>query len=116
MTSALFKALAEGRLVGSYCPRCGAYYFPPLPMCPKCRGDVQTVDVPRRGTVLTYSEVYVSNGLYEPPYYVAVAQFGGFKVPGRVEGPVEIGDEVEWRVVEIGRPPGRWYVFKKAGP
>lgn len=113
MTSLLFKALAEGRLVGSYCPRCKAYYFPPLAMCPRCRGDLEAVEVPRRGVVLTYSEVYVSNGLYDPPYYVAVAQFGGFKVPGRVEGKVDIGDEVEWTIVEIRRPPGRWYAFRK---
>lgn len=110
----MFKALSEGRLVGSRCPRCGLHYFPPLPMCPKCKGDVEIVEVPKRGVVLTYSEVHVSNGLYEPPYYVAVAQFGNFRVPGRVEGRVDVGDEVEWEIAEIKRPPGRWYVFKKA--
>ncbi|MEZ0248090.1 MAG: Zn-ribbon domain-containing OB-fold protein [Thermoproteus sp.] len=111
MTGLLFKALAEGRLVGSYCPRCNSHYFPPTPMCPRCRGEAQIVDVPKRGVVLTYSEVYVSNGLYEPPYYVAVVQFGPFRVPGPAASKVGIGDLVEWRIVEMKRPPGRWYRF-----
>ncbi|CCC81754.1 Zn-ribbon domain-containing OB-fold protein [Thermoproteus tenax] len=113
MTSLLFRGLAEGKLLGSVCPSCGARAFPPKRLCPKCYREMEIVEIPKRGYVLTYSEVYVSNGLYDPPYTVAIADFGGFRVPGLVDGRVEIGDAVEWSVAET--KAGLWYKFKRAG-
>lgn len=113
MTLLLFKALNENRLVGSICKKCGHAHFPPLEKCPKCRGENEIVDVPKQGVVLTYSEVYVSNGVFETPYTVAIAQFGAFKIPGRVLSKINIGDPVQWEIIEIKRTPGRWYIFKR---
>lgn len=113
MTTALFQAVIQGRLVGSRCPKCGHRHFPPVSRCVKCGGVTELEDVPKEGVVLTYSEVYVSNSQFETPYVVAVAQFGQYKLPGRVLTRVDIGDRVVWEIVDITRPPGRWYVFKK---
>ncbi len=105
--------LSEGRLVGSLCRQCGYGYFPPVPRCPNCRGLVVHVDIPKRGVVLTYSTVHVSNGKFKTPYTVAIAKFGDFQLPGYVDAEsVEIEDEVVWELVKTASGD-IWYVFKK---
>jgi uncharacterized OB-fold protein len=109
----LKRHLSEGRLVGSRCKRCGYSYFPPAPRCPNCRGPVDLVDIPKRGVVLTYSTVYVSNGRFKTPYTVAIAKFGDFQLPGYVEAEkIEIGDEVIWEVGQTSSGD-MWYVIKR---
>lgn len=106
------KYVAEGRLVGGRCVKCGGAFFPYSPVCIYCGGVAKAEDVPRRGVVLSYSVVHVSNGRFTTPYTVAIAKFGDFQLPGYVkEGPVNIGDEVVWEIGEL--EGGRWYYFKK---
>ncbi|MEM0463175.1 MAG: Zn-ribbon domain-containing OB-fold protein [Pyrobaculum sp.] len=110
MTSELFAALKTGRLIGSRCKNCGRTHFPPARRCARCGGEVQLEEIPKRGVVLTFSEVYVSSPAFTPPYVVAIAQFGDFKVPGMAVDKVEIGDEVEWEVAD--RHGNLWYFFR----
>jgi len=106
------KYVAEGMLVGGRCVKCGGAFFPYSPICIYCSGEAKAEDVPRRGVVLSYSVVHVSNGRFTTPYTVAIAKFGDFQLPGYVkEGSVNIGDEVVWEIGEL--EGGRWYYFKK---
>lgn len=108
---ALLAGIAQGRLLGGVCKRCGHHVFPPREMCPKCFGEVELVEVPKVGEVITYSEVHVSTGRFPTPYFVAIVKFGRFQIPGYVVEPVEIGDKVEWFITNVG---GRtWYAFRK---
>lgn len=96
---------------GGRCAKCGRAFFPYSAICPECGGPARPEEVPKRGIVLTYSVVYISNGRFQTPYTVAIARFGDFQLPGYVMGQVEIGDEVEWVEAEVA---GRnWYAFKK---
>jgi len=108
----MMQYLAQGKLVGGRCRRCGKAFFPHSAVCIYCGGEAAAEDVPKRGQVLTYSEVYVSNGRFKTPYTVAIVRFGDFQLPGYVMGGrVEIGDAVEW---EVGELEGEtWYFFKR---
>lgn len=73
---------------------------------------MEPAEVPRRGVVLTWSEVHVSTGRFPVPYRVAIARFGPFQLPGFCVDPVDVDEEVEWELGEVG---GRaWYRFRRA--
>lgn len=103
--------LHQGRLVGSYCSKCDIALFPPRPICPSCRNALELVDIPKRGVVLTQSEVYVSIKKFPTPYHVAIVKFGKFQLPAYALEPVEIGDEVEWTIVHMGDK--LWYAVRR---
>lgn len=44
-------------LRGTYCKKCGNYYYPPRNICPKCRrkGEIEEVKLPEKGKVLAYT-------------------------------------------------------------
>jgi uncharacterized OB-fold protein len=75
-------------LVGSKCPRCGTYVFPPRPNnCPNpaCDCDhLESVQLSRRGTLWSYTE----NRYAPPPPYPATDPFEPFAVAA-----VELADE-----------------------
>ncbi len=106
-------------LAASRCAKCGAHFFPPRHRCPSCMADTVEVELPREGTVLTFSEVHVSNGRFRPPYVVAIVELGPVRVPGIVINAtyddMEIGDRVAV-IVERNRyldEPDVWYYFVK---
>lgn len=67
MTESLIKAyydnLAQGKLIGHKCEKCGAIAFPPTAACPNCSGFQQKpVELSGRGEVL-----FVSHSMAPPP-------------------------------------------------
>lgn len=73
-----WDGLREGRLLIKRCRACGAFHFYPRPFCPTCwADDVEWFEASGRGTVYTYSTVYV-NDLppfgSEVPYVAAVVE------------------------------------------
>jgi len=80
--------LQRGRVMGTRCRTCGARYFPPRADC--CRSldsDMEWVDLPGMGTLLTYSTLsYAPTGFGEDlPYTIAVVDFGSVRVFGRLD-------------------------------
>jgi uncharacterized OB-fold protein len=75
-------------LIGSRCPRCGTYVFPPrVNNCPNpaCDGDhLESVALSRRGTLWSYTE----NRYAPPPPYPATDPFEPFAVAA-----VQLADE-----------------------
>src|SRR5579872_3868189 len=50
-----WDASSRGEFVGQRCGACGAYRFPPAPMCPKCCSlDTQVVKLSGRGKVVSW--------------------------------------------------------------
>lgn len=44
------------RLVGVRCKKCGAIYYPPRPVCEKCKSrELEEVELPKRGKVISYT-------------------------------------------------------------
>lgn len=80
--------LQRERVMGTRCRTCGARYFPPRADCCKSLdSDMEWVDLPGIGTLLTYSTLsYAPTGFGEDlPYTIAVVDFGSVKVFGRLD-------------------------------
>lgn len=82
------KGAGKPHLIGSKCPECGTYVFPPREnTCPNpaCEGDkLETVPLSRRGKLWSYTE----NRYAPPPPYPAPDPFEPFAVAA-----VELADE-----------------------
>ena len=109
------------RLEAGKCDKCGEIHFPPRKICRKCfAGDFTTVNLPRRGKVVTYTTIWIPPAQFESlkPYVVAVVELeNGVRLTAMVtEAPpdeVKIGTEVEiifrrlqtdpvWEVLQYG--------------
>lgn len=88
-TAPFWEACREHRLVAQRCDDCGAFRFPPSPLCDHCRGWSATwtaVPVPGR----LYSWIVAQHSVVpefadQLPYVVGIVEFeGGVRIPGRV--------------------------------
>jgi uncharacterized OB-fold protein len=114
-----YGRLADGRgPATTRCPACEETRFPPRARCPACAGEVEWVELPRRGTLhaFTTQETAVR---FAAPAVLALVELGDVVVPAIVETAYEelaIGDEVEvegMAVPELGLTLLR--AFKPAG-
>ena len=76
-------------LVGTHCPNCDEYYFPPRSICPNCRRAAQMEDHKFKGTgtVVTYTVIYNSTEDFkrQTPYTLAIIQLDeGPRLTGQV--------------------------------
>jgi uncharacterized OB-fold protein len=86
--------LEEGRVMGTRCLDCGTMFFPARAQCYKClTSNMEWFEVSGTGKLLTYSKLkYAPIGFEDDlPYYIAVLDYGDYKVFGRIAGdfPVE---------------------------
>jgi len=97
---------ARYRLEASRCESCGRIYYPPRGLCSVCRrksiGAMKTVNLPRRGKIVTYSVIHTAPlKAFEgrTPYVVAIVDLGGVKIQTLLTDcepeDIKIGDEVE---------------------
>ena len=65
-----YKALAQNRLTGSRCQKCGEKTIPVKQFCPNCHSDqMETFDFSGEGKLVTFSVIYV------PPIMMAEAGY-----------------------------------------
>ncbi|BEP16760.1 Zn-ribbon domain-containing OB-fold protein [Pyrofollis japonicus] len=80
------------RLVGKRCKKCGAIIYPPRPACPHCGSrDLEDVELPRTGTVETYTIIYtVMDGFrHKAPLPIAIVRLdNGLDNGARVLAPL----------------------------
>lgn len=113
--------LEQGKVMGTQCKGCGLKFFPPRADCYKClSSDMDWFEVAGKGKLLTFSKLQYGPVGFEGdlPYAIALADFGDYKVFGRMAGDIPIDD------IEVGMdvqaapntlPNGQLnYVFKKA--
>jgi uncharacterized OB-fold protein len=61
-TRPYWEAAKEGRLLIASCRACGKVHHYPRPFCPSCwSDDVEAIEASGRGTLYTYSTVYVND-------------------------------------------------------
>jgi uncharacterized protein len=113
--------LSQGKISGTKCKGCGNVYFPPRADCHNCfTSDMEWFDVSGKGKLLTYSKLeYAPVGFENDlPYSIALLDFGGYKVFGRIAGDVpedELKVGMEMKVSPNDLPNGQInYVFHKA--
>ena len=117
-----YDNLREGELTTTRCGDCGAIHYPPRVVCPECMGDdLAYVHLPERGELFAFSEVRAGAPLgmeEDVPFVIAIVDLGDVKLSARIDDArsddLEIGDEVELKVIEIDGPADHervWYRF-----
>lgn len=113
--------LEQGKVMATRCRQCGGMYFPPKTDCPRClTSDVEWFEITGTGRLMTYTIVsYGPTGFEnDAPYRLAIADFDGLRVFGRLnrdmnEADIRVGMEV--KVVPVRRADNRIaYEFQKA--
>ncbi len=118
--SKFYEALKEGKVLATKCTKCNTIYFPPQLDCPKCksRDYVTWIEVPRRGKLITYTQINVkpaSHAHYQD-YIIGVGEFNGIKILALILTDdlkkINIGMDIE--LVVISREPEKnlIYAFK----
>jgi uncharacterized OB-fold protein len=112
--------LEKGKVMATRCRRCGTNYFPPRMDCPKCIGsDVEWFEIKGNGKLVTYTVVnYGPTGFEEDaPYTLAIADFDGVRIFGRLSKSLKESDIKPGMVVKVlpvKLPGGRiGYEFQK---
>jgi uncharacterized OB-fold protein len=112
--------LEKGKVMATRCRRCGTNYFPPRMDCPKCVGsDVEWFEIKGNGKLVTYTVVnYGPTGFEEDaPYTLAIADFDGVRIFGRLSKSLKESDIKPGMVVKVlpvKLPGGRiGYEFQK---
>ena len=113
--------LNQGRVMATRCRACGTIHFPPKLDCPSCSsGNAEWFEVTEPGTLATYSKVtYGPSGFEDDaPYTLAIADFGNFKMFGRMckdIPPAELKVGMKVKVAPVKLPGDRVsYEFLKA--
>lgn len=94
---ALFTSLDPPLLAGARCAGCGTVTFPVQSTCPRCtRTDMQTVPLPDRGTLWTFTvQSFEPKAPYLPPaagfvdYGVGYIDLGDVIIESRLEGDLD---------------------------
>jgi len=112
--------LEKGKVMATRCRRCGTNYFPPRMDCPKCVGsDVEWFEIKGNGRLVTYTVVnYGPTGFEDDaPYTLAIADFDGVRVFGRLSKGIKEGDikpGMRLKVLPVKLPGDRiGYEFQK---
>ena len=88
--------LEKGKVMTTRCKQCGCYYFPPKMDCPSClNSEVEWVEIPGDGKLLTYTVVHYGPSGFEDdaPYTLGIGEFGdGLRIFGRLSKSIEEGD------------------------
>jgi uncharacterized OB-fold protein len=120
-TNDFVSYLEQGKVTATKCKGCGLKFFPPRADCYQClSSDMEWFEVAGKGKLITYSRLQYAPVGFEGdlPYAIALADFGDYKVFGRLAGDIpenEIKVGMEVRAVVNNLPSGQLnYVFQKA--
>lgn len=100
------EGLKEGRLLGLKCKKCTGYNAPPRKVCSNCGSeDMDVVTLSGKGTIQTFTVIYVAPEGFESPFVVAMVELEeGPWLMGNIEGidPVKVNMDIIGRQVAIG--------------
>ncbi len=85
-----YNFVSAGKLMGAKCRRCGRLLVPPKPMCSACFStDLEWKELPREGTLQTYTVIHVSPKQFQGlvPYAVGIVKLeDDAQLPGMIRG------------------------------
>ena len=85
--------LEKGKVVASHCAQCGTRYFPPRADCYVCLSDnLEFEEISGTGSLVSFTTAnYAPTGFEEDvPYTLALVDFNGVKVFGRMSKDVPV--------------------------
>ena len=91
-TEEFINYLKQGKVMTTRCKECGTAHFPPKMDCPSCLdSDVEWFEIADTGKLITYTIVHYGPSGFEneAPYTLAVADFDGLRVFGRVSKEID---------------------------
>jgi len=77
-TAKFVDLLAEGKIEGTVCKKCGKKYFPPRADCAAClSAEMDWFEMPAKGRLETFTTAYYAPFGFEadPPYTMGVVKF-----------------------------------------
>ena len=90
--------MAENRLIGFKCKKCGAMTYPKRLICPSCKGkDFNEVSLSDEGKIVTFTKLWaIPDGIEQLPLTLAIAEFNDkVRVTGQVlSEEIKTGDRV----------------------
>ncbi len=90
-----YKFVAEGRLMGVKCKKCGHIMVPPKPLCDKCMSKGgEWVQLKGEGEIISFTIINVPPTQFASiaPYAVAIVKLDeGPKLPGIIKGVTQPG-------------------------
>ena len=85
-----YKFIAEGKLMGVKCKKCGNVMVPPRPLCDKCMSrNLEWIQLKGEGELVSFTIIHVPPIQFASmaPYAVAIVKLDeGPKIPGMVKG------------------------------
>jgi uncharacterized OB-fold protein len=120
-TNDFVSQLEQGKIMGTKCKTCGLQFFPPRADCYQClSSDIEWFEVSGNGKLMAFSKLKYGPVGFEDdlPYCIAVLDYGGYKVFGRIDKGIEdseikIGMNMKTSVNTL--PNGQLnYIFQKA--
>lgn len=113
--------LAQGKVMGTRCTKCGTIHFPPVADCAEClSSDVEWFEVTGAGKLVSFSKLmYGPTGFEDDlPYSIGLLDYGDYKVFGRIAKDIpedELSIGVAMKTEPVTLPNGQLsYVFTKA--
>ncbi len=103
-TGKFVDLLAEGKIEGTVCKKCGAKFFPPRADCATCfSADMDWFEMPKKGKLETFTTAYYAPFGFEadPPYTMGVVDFGDIKLFARLAKDIPIDQIVAGMEVGI---------------
>jgi uncharacterized OB-fold protein len=113
--------LQKEKVMGTRCKDCGLIFFPPRADCYRClAGNMEWFEITGKGKLITYSKLeFAPIGFQDDvPYWIAILDYGDYKVFGRIAGDlpeedIKVGMEMKTAVNKL--PNGQLnYIFQKA--
>jgi uncharacterized OB-fold protein len=103
-----FRAIKdEGKIFGTYCPKCDHTYVPAMAFCERCLGELnEWVDVGTMGVVHTFTLLFdnYDGSQREVPEVVAFVKLGDGGLIHRLEGIQPMDIQIGMRVEAVFKP------------
>jgi len=121
-----YKHIAQGKLLGGKCKKCGKIHFPPRPLCDNCFSkEFEWIELPKKGKLLTYTIIHVAPAQFQEmaPYAVGIVQLEkDIKIPGMIKDivleQIKVGMKLtlDFKACEASQLWPQWprYYFKRA--
>jgi uncharacterized OB-fold protein len=103
-TEEFINYLEQGKVMTTRCKKCGTAYFPPKMDCPSCLdSDVEWFEITGTGKLVTYTVVHYGPSGFEDeaPYTLAIADFDGLRIFGRISKDIEEGSIVPGMEIKV---------------
>lgn len=121
-----YKHIAQRKLLGGKCKKCGKIHLPPRPLCDNCFSkEFEWVELPKKGKLLTYTIIHVAPMQFQEmaPYAVGIVQLTeNIRIPGMIRGialeQIKVGMELtlDFEACKAAQGWPQWprYYFKQA--